>query len=218
MIRKWLTLLQLDFDNLRAHHGPKQGAIPLRMGWWEGVDRMKIRNGLSRRELFQTAVAAAGVAVLARFPSEAEAHDLKPTDPAYRFDKYESIVNRPVRIRQLYQWPNIANPIIYANIANGLNGFQFSYNVPAEDIQVVVQTYFSANVATYDDHIWEKYNLGDAFNVKDPTTGASAKRNIWVKSKISAQEVSTPPKDRNHAYYADTSIEGLQRRGVLFLT
>lgn len=82
----------------------------------------------------------------------------------------------------------------------------------------MVQAYFSANAATYDDHIWEKYRLGDAFNIKDPVIDASAMRNIWYKSKISTQEVSPPPKDRNHPYYADTRIEGLQRRGVLFLT
>lgn len=123
-----------------------------------------------------------------------------------------------MRVRQLYEWPNINNPIIYPNIANGLNGFQFSYNVPADEIQVVVQAFFSTNAATYDDHIWEKYRLGDAFNIKDPATDASATRNIWVKSKISAQDVSSPPKDRSHPYYADTSIEGLQRRSVLFLT
>lgn len=173
---------------------------------------------LSRRELFQTAVAAAGAAVLSGLPGEVEAHDLTPTDPAYRFEKYEAIVNRPVRIRQLYEWPNISNPIIYPNISNGLNGFQFSYNVPPDEIQVVVQAFFSANAATYDDHIWEKYRLGDAFNIKDAATGASATRNIWVKSKVSAQDVSPPPKDRSHPYYTDTSIEGLQRRGVLFLT
>lgn len=179
---------------------------------------MNGRTNLSRRELFQAAVAAAGAAALAHLPQKVEAHDLTPADPAYRFEKYESIVNRPVRLRQLYQWPNIANPIIFANIANGLNGFQFSYNVPADDIQVVVQAYFSANAATYDDQIWAKYRLGEALNVKDPATGAPATRNIWVKSKLPAQEVTPPPKDRAHQYYTDTSIEGLQRRGVLFLT
>ena len=175
------------------------------------------RRGVSRRAFIKMAGAAAGVAALVRFPQTAEAHDLRPTDPAYRFDKYEDIVNRSVRIRQLYQWPNINNPIIYANISNGLNGFQFSYGIAPEDMQVVVQAYFSANGAMYDDHIWEKYRLGEAFNIKDPVTDKPATRNIWYKSKIPAQEVSTPPKDRSHAYYSDTSIEGLQRRGVLFL-
>jgi hypothetical protein len=157
------------------------------------------------------------MAALARFPGEVEAHDLRPGDPAYPFNKYEGIVNRSVRIRQLYEWPNIQNPIIYPNIVNGLNGFQFTYDVPADQIQVVVQAYFSANGAMYDDRIWEKYKLGEAFNVKDPATDKPATRNMWYKSKLSAQEVSPPPKDRNHPYYADASIEGLQRRGVLFL-
>ncbi len=183
-----------------------------------GGHMSRMDKSVSRREFFQTAVAAAGAAVLSGLPGQAEAHDLTPTDPAYRFEKYEGIVNRSVRIRQLYEWPNINNPIIYANISNGLNGFQFSYDVPPDEIQVVVQAFFSANAAMYDDHIWEKYRLGDAFNVKDPATSASATRNIWHKSKISAQDVSPPPKDRSHPYYGDTSIEGLQRRGVLFLT
>src|SRR5260370_2173230 len=55
-------------------------------------------------------------------------HDLKPGDPAYQFDKYESIANRDVTIRQVYEWPNISNPIIFSNISNGLNGFHFSYD------------------------------------------------------------------------------------------
>ena len=174
-------------------------------------------KGVSRRGLFKTVWGAAGVTTLARFPGAVEAHDLRPGDPAYQFDKYESIVNRKVRIRQLYAWPNLHNPILYGNISNGLNGFQFSYNVPADQIQVVVQAYFSANGAMYDDHIWEKYKLGEAFDVKDSTTGAPAARNLWYKSKITEQEVSSLPKERSHPYYSDTSIEGLQRRGVLFL-
>jgi hypothetical protein len=174
-------------------------------------------KGVSRRGLFKTVWGAAGMTAMARFPGAVEAHDLRPGDPAYRFDKYESIVNRSVRIRQLYAWSSIQNPIIYPNISNGLNGFQFSYNTPADQIQVVVQAYFSANGAMYDDHIWEKYKLGEAFNVKDPGTSAPATRNLWYKSKLTEQDVSPPPKDRNHPYYSDTSIEGLQRRGVLFL-
>lgn len=59
------------------------------------------------------------MATLAGVPGEAEAHDLRPGDPAYQFNKYETIVNRKVRIRQLYARPNIQNPIIYPNIANG---------------------------------------------------------------------------------------------------
>jgi hypothetical protein len=158
--------------------------------------------------------AAVGVAAT-QIPSVAHAHDLRPTDPQYRFDEYESIVNRDVTIRQVYEWPNIANPIIYSNISNGLNGFHFSYDLPADRIQVVVQAFASANLAMYDDEAWSKYRLGEIFKISDPSTGQPATRNQWFASKN--PPVNQPPADRADPYYSDTSIEGLQRRGVLFL-
>src|SRR5437868_3932958 len=94
--------------------------------------------GLSRRMVLRTAGAAAGLAAFMRVPRVASAHDLRPRDPAYRFDDYEAIVNREVTIRQVYEWPNVNNPIIFNNVSNGLNGFQFSYDVQPEAIQVVV--------------------------------------------------------------------------------
>ena len=171
--------------------------------------------GLSRRRALQVAgAAAAGAAALGQGPSIARAHDLRPTDPAYHFDEYESIVNRDVMIRQLYAWPNINNPIIYANISNGLNGFQFSYDVPTDQIQVVVQAYATANLAMYNDSMWAKYRLGEFYTIKDPMTGQAATRNVWFASKNPAVSA---PMERTSPYYSDTSIEGLQRRGVLFL-
>ncbi|MBI1896417.1 MAG: hypothetical protein HYS04_07755 [Acidobacteria bacterium] len=147
------------------------------------------------------------------------AHDLRPDDPTYRFKEYEDIVNRNVQVRQVYQWPNIANAIVFANIRNGLNGFQFSYDIPPDQIQIVVQAYASANAATYDDFIWEKYRWGEALNVRDPATNQPATRNIWYSTPV-AHTTLTPgrqPDDRGHPFFSDLSIEGLQRRTVLFL-
>lgn len=146
-------------------------------------------------------------------------HDLRPGDPSYRFREYEDIVNRNTQIKQVYQWPNIANPIIFGNVRNGLNGFQFSYDIPADELQVVVQAYASANAATYDDFIWEKYQWGESLNVRDPQTNQPATRNIWYRTTVD-HTTFTPgrqPGDRNHPFFADMSIEGLQRRRVLFL-
>jgi hypothetical protein len=143
------------------------------------------------------------------------AHDLTPTDPAYAFDEYERMVNRDVTVRMLYEWPTLTNPIIFNNISNGLNGFQFSYNLPPNQIQVVVQAYATSNLAMYDDALWAKYRLGEIFKVQDPTTGQPAVRNQWFFSKNAPME--QPPADRSSPYYSDLSIEGLQRRGVLFL-
>ncbi len=172
---------------------------------------------LKRRGLLKGALAVAGTAALSSFPRDASAHNLTPTDPSFPFAKYESIVNRRVQIKQVYEWPNVNNPIIFANTRNGLNGAQFSYGIPADDIQVVVQCYASANAAMYDDFIWSKYRFGEMVGVRDPSTGQPAIRNIWWKSAIQAGAVTPPPLTSSHPYYADTSIEGLQRRGVLYL-
>jgi hypothetical protein len=174
------------------------------------------RGQVSRRAALKVAAGiAAGSAALVQTGGTVWAHDLRPADPVYHFDEYEGIVNRDVTVRMLYQWPNLTNPIIYNNISNGLNGFQFSYEIPPSQIQVVVQAYATANLAMYDDALWSKYRLGEVFKVQDPTTGEPAVRNQWFASKNPA--VAQPPEERSDPYYSDLSIEGLQRRGVLFL-
>ncbi len=150
-----------------------------------------------------------------------KAHDLKPSDPNYRFAQYEAIVNNPnLAVRQVYEYPNINNAIIFSNAVNGLNGFQFSYGIPASSIQVVIQPYASANAVMYDDYIWDKYKFGEARNVKDPVTGEFATRNFYYPASVNYTEIpnGVQPTDRNHAFFSDGSIEGLQRRAVLFNT
>jgi hypothetical protein len=173
------------------------------------------RQRLSRRAALRATGAVAAGAAVSQLPRVARAHDLRPTDPVYQFDEYERIANRDVTIRQVYEWPNINNAIIYSNISNGLNGFQFSYDLPADRIQVVVQAFSSANLAMYDDGAWAKYHLGEVFKIQDSSNSQPATRNQWFASKNPA--VNQPPADRANPYYSDTSIEGLQRRGVLFL-
>lgn len=176
--------------------------------------------GISRRLLFKLAGAtAAAASVVGYSTNKAAAHDLTPTDPAYHYDEYEKIVNRrDLRVRQVYEWPNIKNEIIFGNVRNGMNGFQFSYGIPADAIQVVVQAFASANAATYDDTIWEKYKLGERLGVNDPKTSEPALRNIWYASSVDATASAEAPEDRSDPYYEDASIEGLQRRGLLVLT
>src|SRR5689334_19331783 len=96
---------------------------------------------ISRRNALKSGIAGTFVASAHRLFG----HDLKPGDPAYQFEKYESIVNRELTIRQVYEWPNISNAIVFANVSNGLNGFQFSYDIPPNQVQVVVQPFYTAN-------------------------------------------------------------------------
>jgi len=174
------------------------------------------RAGMSRRRLLTTVgTAAAGAAALGLLPKGAGAHDLTPTDPQYHFAEYEAIVNRDVAFRQVWQWRDILNPIVSINISNALNAAEFAYGAPAGEFQVVVQAYHVANAALYDDYLWTTYRLGEAFGVMDAATGKPATRNPFYKSQLAA-----PPTrlgDRADPYYADSSIEGLQWRGVLYL-
>src|SRR5436853_6366750 len=123
------------------------------------------RTDVTRRSLIRSAWAAVGLAVFAGGSRDVEAHDLRPTDPAYRFDRYEAIVNRRVKIRQLYAWPNLKNHNLYGNVSNGLNGFQFSYDAPPDQTQFVVQAYFTAHGAMHHAHLWYKSPLGAALPV-----------------------------------------------------
>jgi hypothetical protein len=174
------------------------------------------RGQVSRRAALKVAAGlAAGSAAFGQTARIGWAHDLRPADPAYSFDEYERIVDRDVTVRMLYEWPTLTNPIIFNNISNGLNGFQFSYDLPPNQIQVVVQAYATANLAMYHDTLWAKFRLGEIFKVQDPTTGEPAVRNIWFASKN--PPMTEPPANRSNAYYSDLSLEGLQRRGVLFL-
>ena len=170
--------------------------------------------GISRRLLFKLAGATAAAAgLVGHGANKAAGHDLKPADPAYHYDEYEAIVNRrDLRVRQVYEWPNIKNEIMFANVRNGMNGFQFSYGLPADAIQVVVQAYATANAATYDDFIWEKFKLGERMGVNDPDTGEPALRNIWFASSVEAAADGEAPEDRSDPYYADAILR--QRTGI----
>ena len=178
------------------------------------------RNGLGRRAAIKMAaaiLAVGGAAKSGAAPRMASADQLRPNDPLYHFDEYEAIVNRNLTIRQVFEWPNIANLELWPNVVNALNAFQFTYDVPPDQIQIVVQAYAGSTPATLDDFIWNKYSLGQALQMHD-AQGNPATVNPFLHSNITAGQVTSPPSDQNVPYYSDSSIEGLQRRGVLFLT
>lgn len=171
---------------------------------------------LGRRSAIKMAgaivAAGAGTAAAGKTAQPANAAALRPGDPLYHFDEYEAIVNRSLTVRQVFEWPNISNTELWANAVNALNAWQFSYSVPPDQIQIVIQAYAGSTAATFDDYIWNKYSLGQALQMRN------AQGNPFLHSNIPAAQGATPPSDPSDPYYFDSSIEGLQRRGVLFLT
>ena len=106
--------------------------------------------------------------------------------------------------------------LLLAQAKNWLNAFQFSYKVPPTDLHIVVATYASANLLTYHDSLWQKYRLGEKYNVIDPETNAPAVRNVFWPSRFGASASNDP--DNPQSLYQDTGIEALQKRGLVFLT
>jgi hypothetical protein len=174
-------------------------------------------SALSRRAALRGAAAvgaavATGLGAAGRTPT-AGAHNLQPAE----FEAaYEQAVGRSALHYQVYQFPNIQNPIIWSNIRNGLNGSQFSFGEPAGSLAVVVQCYATGNLATYNDAMWDKYQFGALFNVRDPSTGESATRNLFYP-RTTTGGTDLAPEDAQ-SLYNDTGMAGLMERGVVFLT
>jgi hypothetical protein len=155
--------------------------------------------------------------------SQATAHNLPPN--SFGSPAYEHALAAQSDYRAVFQSPNIEaavlrgkhlNHLMLAQAKSWLNAFQFSYKVPPADLHIVVATYASANLLTYSDSHWQKYRLGEKYNVIDPEMHAPAVRNVFWPSRFGAS-ASTDP-DHPQSFYQDTGIEALQKRGLVFLT
>jgi intracellular sulfur oxidation DsrE/DsrF family protein len=105
------------------------------------------------------------------------------------------------------------------NIKNSLNGLQFGFGIPDEQIKVVAALHGPANMLNCDDVIWSKYQIGAWLKVTDPFTGQPAMKNPYYASKAGvALRYSTEDPDSRDSLYQDTSIQALQHRGVQMLS
>ncbi len=127
--------------------------------------------------------------------------------------QFRQLVGRPAKIRQVFE--QIAfKPQALQNIKNSLNGLQFGYGYSASDVTIAFAPHGASAALNYSDYLWDKYKLGDFFKVQD-AQGATVASNVWVKSKATGSANDGP--DDANGMYQDASIEGLQKRGVIFL-
>jgi hypothetical protein len=108
------------------------------------------------------------------------------------------------------------NHLLLVQLENWLNGFQFSYEMDAKDLHTISATYASADLLTYNDHIWETYKLGGKYDIVDPATGEPAVKHLFWPSRFGPDAPKDPSAKNN--FYQDTGIEALQQRGAVFLT
>ena len=78
---------------------------------------------------------------------------------------------------------------------------QISNIEPPDDLNVLVAISHKAFPMNAVDALWEKYRLGEFWNIKDPQTGKPSVRNVFTGPATGA-----PP----------ATVRGLQARGVIF--
>jgi intracellular sulfur oxidation DsrE/DsrF family protein len=159
-----------------------------------------------------------GMASAAAVNSNAEAQLVyRPTD--WNISAFNALLKKPARIKQVYDIIAISEGRFLNNIKNSLNGLHFGFGIPANAIQVIAALHGPSNLVNYDDYVWQKYRVGEWLKVEDPKTGAPAVRNVFYTSAAGPdlQYSSNDPND-DVSVYQDKSIQGLQSRGVRFLS
>lgn len=174
---------------------------------------------LNRRQFFGGAAASmTALGALSTLPSTANAQ-LVYTTKDWRVEEFHSLAKHPARVKQVYDISPIGNGKFLNNIKNSLNGLQFGFGVPAEQIKIVAALHGPANFLNFDDFIWNKYRIGEFFKVDDAGTGKPALKNPYYLSKAGAEsEHASKDPDNPKSIYQDTSIQALQHRDVAFLS
>jgi hypothetical protein len=65
---------------------------------------------------------------------------------------------------------------------------EVSYENDPNDIRLAMANYGPMNFITYDDYIWNKYEVGAWQGVTDPKTSAPAVRNIYLDAITQLQK------------------------------
>jgi hypothetical protein len=93
------------------------------------------------------------------------------------------------------------NPLVV--VRNWLNAHLDVYALSGANLNTCVGITSECFPMNASDALWTQYPIGEHWQIKDPTTGTWAKRNIWLDSKAAGTN-------------ADTSVRGLQSRGTIF--
>jgi hypothetical protein len=134
----------------------------------------------------------------------------------WKAEEFQELLHKTAHVRQVFDVTAINEGKFLNNIKNSLNGFEFGFAINPKQVQIIAALHGPANMINYDDSMWAKYRIGEWLGVKDPETGKPAVRNIFFPSKAKAEGKEDPSDE--HSSFQDKSVEGLQRRGVKFLS
>ncbi len=169
---------------------------------------------LSRKEFIRGAAGLAAVAAASRANAQ-----LVYRRSDWKIEEFQKLTRSPARVKQVFDVTAINGGKFLNNIKNSLNGLHFGFDIPLPEIQIVAALHGPANMLNFDDYVWRKYRIGEWLEVTDPSTGDSAERNVYYDSKA-GKDLHYGSQDPNaeNSPYQDASVQGLQARGVKFLS
>src|SRR5579863_3118898 len=184
----------------------------LRVGKTQGEKAM---SEFSRRSVLGGAVVAAAATMWTE-PVHAQ-YVWQKTD--WQYGEFDALTHSTRRIKQALHAFSVSDGRVLRTAKNSLNGLHFGAGLSPDLIQVVCALNGPANMLNYSDYVWQKYKIGEWVKENDPKTGEPAVRNFYYPSKAgpSLKYTSDDPSDPDSAYQ-DFSVQGLQARGVRFLS
>lgn len=178
-------------------------------------------KNLTRRSFASRAFAGiAAFGMVSRLSQPAEAQ-LVWSISEWNLASFEELLHEKARVKQLFDITRVEDGASLAKVKNSLNGLHYGFGVPVDQIRMICGMHGPANLLNYDDYVWEKYKIGAWLKIGDPRTGQAAVRNPYYFSKLTEDAAhiaaGTDPSAENSPLQ-DASMQGLQRRGVRFLS
>jgi len=90
---------------------------------------------------------------------------------------------------------------------NFLDGWRDAFKTPERDVNLVMGIHGEAAPYLFNDALWERYKLGQQYEVTDGETKSPALRNVFTSAHAAAATLVTP----------EQTIEALQQRGTKFV-
>uniref|UniRef100_E6QKL6 Uncharacterized protein n=1 Tax=mine drainage metagenome TaxID=410659 RepID=E6QKL6_9ZZZZ len=177
---------------------------------------MNEQNGTTRRGFFGQAAIGVAAAMMMGTTGEAQ---IVWKENQWKQPEFNTLLNLKRTVKLVVECAVIEDGEVLGATRNALNAMHYGFGVAMNEIQVVAALHGPANLLNYDDYIWQKYAVGEWFKVNDPDTGKPATRNIYFPSKAGAGLHYTSQDENNPASAEqDASVQGLQARGVRFLS
>lgn len=167
-----------------------------------------------------TPVASSAPAALPQIAAPASAQVLW-SSRQWDLAAFTALTHAKSRAKLIYNITEVEDGGSLQSIRATLNGLHYGFGVPYDQITIVAALHGQANLLNYSDAMWSKYAIGERLGIKDPETGLPAVRNPYAPSRFPAEATqhadATDPNDPASPLN-DATVEGLQRRGVRFLS